>query len=73
MTMAELLLDEGKIAEAGAAARRSVDVLEEKKAGRFAAIARLILQALLKEGKLREARKVAERSVVPRDVRVRLP
>jgi hypothetical protein len=64
MTIAELLLDEGKITEAGSAARRSVAVLEEKKARRAAAIAKLILaQALLSEGHLEEARTVAAQLV----------
>jgi hypothetical protein len=59
--MAELLLHTGKILEAGETARRSMNILVEKKAGRSAAIAKLVLaQALLAQGRIVEARQIAD-------------
>src|SRR5262249_2091710 len=57
---AELLLDDGKLADAELIVRNSARILEEKKALRSAALANLLLaQTLLKRGRASEAQTIA--------------
>jgi tetratricopeptide (TPR) repeat protein len=61
LQLAQLLLDEGKSAEAASFARQSTEMFEAEKAWRYAAEAKLSLcKTLLAQGRIAEARKYVE-------------
>jgi len=66
MLLAEILLDEGKIAQAGETAERSVEILERKRAGRSLRWRSMVLlKRCWRRTVVAEARVVTSRSAMP--------